>query len=42
MPTPQRILPLLVYEDIEAAQEFLVAAFGLQDGRLGNKSRIGP
>lgn len=34
MPTPQPVIPLLVYEDIEAAHEFLVGAFGLGAGRL--------
>jgi uncharacterized glyoxalase superfamily protein PhnB len=34
MPNSQRITPLLVYEDIEAAHDFLVSAFGLQAGRL--------
>jgi uncharacterized glyoxalase superfamily protein PhnB len=34
MAASQRIIPLLVYEDIEAAHEFLVSAFGLRAGRL--------
>lgn len=34
MPNSQRITPLLVYEDIEAAHGFLVSAFGLQAGRI--------
>jgi MerR family transcriptional regulator, thiopeptide resistance regulator len=34
MPNSQRITPLLVYEDIEAGQDFLVSAFGLRAGRL--------
>jgi uncharacterized glyoxalase superfamily protein PhnB len=34
MPTSQRIIPLLVYEDIEAGHDFLVSAFGLQAGRI--------
>lgn len=34
MPNSQRITPLLVYDDIEAGQDFLVSAFGLRTGRL--------
>ena len=34
MPNSQRIIPLLVYEDIEAGHDFLVSAFGLQAGRI--------
>lgn len=34
MPNSQPVIPLLVYEDIEAAHEFLVRAFGLGAGRL--------
>ena len=34
MPDSQRIIPLLVYEDIEAGHDFLVRAFGLRAGRL--------
>lgn len=34
MPNSQRINPLLVYEDIQAAHDFLVGAFGLQAGRI--------
>lgn len=30
----QRIIPMLVYEDIEAAQRFLVEAFGFERGVL--------
>lgn len=32
MPTFERIIPLLVYEDIPAAHDFLVAAFGFTPG----------
>jgi uncharacterized glyoxalase superfamily protein PhnB len=28
MPVPQRIIPILVYEDIEAAHDYLVDVFG--------------
>jgi uncharacterized glyoxalase superfamily protein PhnB len=34
MPNSHRITPLLVYEDIEAAHDFLVSAFGLRAGRI--------
>jgi uncharacterized glyoxalase superfamily protein PhnB len=34
MPNSQRITPLLVYEDIEAAHDFLISAFGLRAGRI--------
>jgi MerR family transcriptional regulator, thiopeptide resistance regulator len=34
MPTPQRIIPILVYEDIEAAHDFLVDAFGFEAGGI--------
>jgi uncharacterized glyoxalase superfamily protein PhnB len=34
MPGSQRIIPLLVYEDIEAGHAFLVRAFGLRPGRI--------
>ncbi len=34
MPNFQRIIPLLVYDDIEAAHDFLVRAFGLEAGRI--------
>jgi uncharacterized glyoxalase superfamily protein PhnB len=34
MPNARRITPLLVYQDIEAAHNFLVSAFGLRAGRL--------
>ena len=30
----QRIIPVLVYEDIEAGHDFLVTAFGLTAGRI--------
>src|ERR1700730_10059916 len=30
----QRLIPVLVYEDIEAAQRFLVRAFGFEAGAL--------
>jgi MerR family transcriptional regulator, thiopeptide resistance regulator len=30
----EKIIPLLVYEDIVAAQQFLVKAFGFREGRL--------
>jgi uncharacterized glyoxalase superfamily protein PhnB len=32
MPTFERIIPVLVYEDIPAAHDFLVAAFGFAAG----------
>jgi uncharacterized glyoxalase superfamily protein PhnB len=32
MPTVQRIIPILVYEDIEAAHDFLVDVFGFRAG----------
>jgi MerR family transcriptional regulator, thiopeptide resistance regulator len=32
VPTPQRIIPILVYEDIEAAHDFLVEVFGFGAG----------
>jgi hypothetical protein len=32
METITRVIPLLVYEDIEAAHDFLVKAFGFQPG----------
>ncbi len=32
MPKFERVIPLLVYEDITAAHDFLVAAFGFQSG----------
>ena len=32
MPTFQRLIPLLVYEDIAAAHDFLVSAFGFTAG----------
>ena len=32
MPTFERIIPLLVYEDIPAAHDFLVNAFGFEPG----------
>ena len=32
MPTFERVIPLLVYEDIPAAHDFLVTAFGFQAG----------
>ncbi len=34
MPNPQRITPLLVYDDIQAGQDFLVTAFGFAAGRI--------
>lgn len=34
MPDRQNIVPLLVYDDIAAAQEFLVRAFGFKPGIL--------
>lgn len=39
MPNSQRITPLLVYADIEAGQDFLVSAFGLQAGRIDRDDR---
>jgi len=32
MPTFERIIPLLVYKDIQAAHDFLVRAFGFESG----------
>jgi len=32
MSTPERLIPLLVYEDIQAAHDFLVTAFGFEAG----------
>jgi MerR family transcriptional regulator, thiopeptide resistance regulator len=34
MPAFERIIPLLVYEDIPAAHDFLVNAFGFEAGRI--------
>ena len=34
MPAIQRTIPLLVYDDIEAAHEFLVQAFGFSPGSI--------
>jgi MerR family transcriptional regulator, thiopeptide resistance regulator len=34
MPTPQRIIPILVYEDIEGAHDFLVEVFGFGAGGI--------
>jgi uncharacterized glyoxalase superfamily protein PhnB len=34
MPTPQRIIPILIYEDIEAAHDFLVEVFGFDAGGI--------
>jgi uncharacterized glyoxalase superfamily protein PhnB len=34
MPNPQTITPVLVYDDIQGAQEFLVTAFGFRAGRI--------
>lgn len=39
MPNPQRITPLLVYDDIQAAHDFLVRAFGLRPGRVDRDNR---
>jgi MerR family transcriptional regulator, thiopeptide resistance regulator len=38
MPTIERVIPLLVYEDIERAHDYLVRAFGFG---LGNIERDG-
>ena len=38
----QRVIPLLVYEDIEAAQSFLVEAFGFVRGVLERDSNGRP
>ncbi|TAN32902.1 hypothetical protein EPN29_07785 [bacterium] len=35
----QRIIPLLVYEDIQAVQSFLVEAFGFGEGTLERDQR---
>jgi len=32
MPTVKRIIPILVYEDLSAAHDFLVEAFGFEQG----------
>jgi uncharacterized glyoxalase superfamily protein PhnB len=32
VPTVQRVIPILVYEDIEAAHDFLVEVFGFASG----------
>ena len=32
MPLPQRVIPILVYDDIEAAHDFLVKVFGFGTG----------
>ena len=32
MPTLDRVIPLLVYRDIQAAHDFLVQAFGFESG----------
>jgi uncharacterized glyoxalase superfamily protein PhnB len=34
VPTVQRIIPILVYEDIEAAHDFLVKVFGFVSGGI--------
>jgi uncharacterized glyoxalase superfamily protein PhnB len=34
VPNAQRVTAVLVYEDIEAAHDFLVTAFGFQAGRI--------
>jgi len=34
MPTPRRIIPVLVYEDIPAGHDFLVTAFGFVSGGI--------
>jgi uncharacterized glyoxalase superfamily protein PhnB len=34
VPAVQRVIPLLVYEDIEAAHEFLVQTFGFSTGSV--------
>jgi MerR family transcriptional regulator, thiopeptide resistance regulator len=34
MPTIERVIPLLVYEDIERAHDFLVRAFGFGPGSI--------
>jgi hypothetical protein len=34
MPNLQRIIPLLVYDDIQSGQDFLVTAFGFEAGRI--------
>lgn len=34
MADPRRVIPVLVYEDIEAAHNFLVSALGLRAGRI--------
>ncbi|MGO9976902.1 MAG: VOC family protein [Solirubrobacteraceae bacterium] len=34
MPNSQRIIALLVYEDIQASHDFLVDAFGFRPGRI--------
>jgi uncharacterized glyoxalase superfamily protein PhnB len=34
VPTPQRIIPILVYDDIEGAHDFLVQVFGFGAGGI--------
>jgi len=42
MPTPQRIVPILVYEDIAAGHDFLVKAFGFVSGGVERDSEGRP
>jgi len=37
---PQPIIPLRVYDDMEAAQRFLVDVFGFKQGRLDRDPNI--
>jgi len=42
MPTPQRIVPILVYEDIAAGHDFLVKAFGFVSGGIERRRCVLP
>ena len=42
MPTFERIIPLLVYEDIAAAHDFLVKAFGFEAGGVERNAQGQP
>src|SRR5687767_4989901 len=38
MPTFERVIPLLVYRDIQAAHDFLVQAFGFESGGVERRA----
>jgi hypothetical protein len=41
MPTFSRTIPLLVYDDIPAAHDFLVTPFGFEPGFIALRARAG-